>query len=160
MELKSDHKDIFDRIMDLAPFRRFAPMYKKHKRVLLYLFFGALAYAVSMTSYWALNIRLGIDALIANVLSWVITVSFAFVTNKTWVFSAHADGANSLLRQLTSFFGGRVVTLLIEEAILAVFITWLGLNSMLVKAAAQLIVIVLNYIISKVFVFRHRKSKI
>ena len=53
-----------------------------------------------------------------------------------------------------SFFAGRLVTLLIEEVILFIFITWLGLPSMVVKIMAQIIVIVLNYIISKLFVFK------
>lgn len=63
------------------------------------------------------------------------------------------------IRELVSFFAGRVVTLLIEEAILLIFITWLGFNSMVVKVIAQVVVIVLNYIISKWFVFKKNRER-
>ena len=86
-------------------------------------------------------------------LSWIITVTFAYLTNRTWVFDAATENRKELLNQIWKFFSGRIVTLVIEEAILLVFITWLGLNSMVVKIVAQVVVIVLNYVISKVFVF-------
>ena len=64
------------------------------------------------------------------------------------------DSAAGFLKQMASFFGGRLFTLIVEEAILAVFITWLGFNSMAVKLVAQVVVIVLNYVISKLIVFK------
>ena len=75
-------------------------------------------------------------------------------TNRTWVFDGQVDSAAGFLKQMASFFGGRLFTLVVEEAILAVFITWLGFNSMAVKLIAQVVVIVLNYIISKLIVFK------
>lgn len=62
-----------------------------------------------------------------------------------------------ILKQMASFFGGRLFTLIVEEAILAVFITWLGFNSMAVKLVAQVVVIVLNYVISKLIVFKNKR---
>lgn len=146
-------EDIFDRLMKLPVLRVFAPFYKKHKEVLLYLLFGGLTTVVSIASF-ALFLWLGINELIANVLSWILAVLFAYVTNRTWVFADKAHTRAGILREIASFFGGRIVTLLIEESILAVFITWLGLPAMWVKVAAQVVVILLNYVISKFFVFR------
>ena len=60
----------------------------------------------------------------------------------------------AFLKQIASFFGGRAFTLVVEEAILAIFITWLRFDSMIVKVSAQVIVIILNYVISKLIVFR------
>lgn len=77
-----------------------------------------------------------------------------FFTNRTWVFDGHVKTARELMRQAGTFFGGRVFTLLLEEIILAVFITWLAFNTGVVKLAAQVVVIVLNYVISKTWVFR------
>ena len=146
-------EDIFDRLMHLPVLRIFEPFYKKHKEVLLYLLFGGLTTLVSIVTF-ALFIALGINELIANVLSWILAVLFAYVTNRTWVFSSEADTKGAVIREMASFFGGRLATLLVEEAILAVFITWLGFPAMWVKVAAQIVVIVLNYVVSKFFVFK------
>ena len=97
-----------------------------------------------------------IDELIANVLSWILCVLFQFFTNRTWVFDGRVDGAKAFAVQMGSFFGGRIFTLVIEEIIIAIFITWLGFNSMIVKLVAQVIVIVLNYVVSKLFVFKEK----
>ena len=151
-----EKRDIFDRMMALPLLNIFEPFYKKNKEVLLYLFFGGLTFIVSIVTYAVFNVSMGINELIANVMSWVLAVLFAFATNRVWVFQAPTHTITEFLRQMLSFFGGRVVTLVIEEIILLVFITWLGFNSMVVKVIAQ-IVIVLNYVISKFFVFSEKK---
>ena len=147
-------EDIFDRLMRLPVLRVFEPFYKKHKEVLLYLFFGGLTTLVSIASFALFALTMGMNELIANVLSWILAVSFAYVTNRTWVFSRKADTRQGIFREIMAFFGGRIATLLVEEGIILVFITWLGLPAVPVKAAAQVIVIALNYVISKFFVFK------
>ena len=146
-------EDIFDRLMRLPVLRIFEPFYKKHKEVLLYLLFGGLTTVVSIASF-ALFIALGLNELIANVISWILAVLFAYVTNRTWVFSSEAETKGAVIKEMASFFGGRLATFLVEEAILAVFITWLGFPAVWVKVAAQIVVIVLNYVVSKFFVFK------
>ena len=146
-----EKRDIFDRMMALPILNIFEPFYKKNKEVLLYLFFGGLTFIVSIVTYAVFNVSMGINELIANVMSWVLAVSFAFATNRVWVFQAPTHTITEFLRQMLSFFGGRVVTLVIAEIIL------LGFNSMVVKVIAQVIVIVLNYVISKFFVFSEKK---
>lgn len=132
-------------------------MIKKNKEILLYLFFGGLAFIVSIVTYAFFNVTCGLNELVANVISWVITVAFAFFTNRIWVFESPVDTVKAFFIQLINFFGGRIVTLVIEEMILLIFITWLGLNSMLIKVIAQVVVIVLNYVISKLWIFRKNK---
>ena len=139
-----EKRDIFDRMMALPLLNIFEPFYKKNKEVLLYLFFGGLTFIVSIVTYAVFNVSMGINELIANVMSWVLAVLFAFATNRVWVFQAPTHTITEFLRQMLSFFGGRVVT-------------WLGFNSMVVKVIAQVIVIVLNYVISKFFVFSEKK---
>ena len=99
---------------------------------------------------------LGLNELVANVLSWICVVLFAFFTNRTRVFAAPTSGAGEFLRQMAAFFGGRLATLAAEELILLVFVTWLALPAVPVKIVAQVVVIVLNYVISKLFVFRSK----
>ena len=145
-------KDIFDCIMELPILRILNPFYKKNKEILLYLFFGGLTFIVSIASYAFFNIQIGWNALVANIGSWILAVAFAYVTNRIWVFDSNA--AAEFMKEITSFVGGRVATLVIEELILFIFITNLGMNSMLIKVIAQIIVIVLNYVISKLIVFK------
>ena len=148
-------EDIFDKLMELPVLRIFQPFYKKYKEILLYLFFGGLSFIVSISTYAAFNVGMRINELVANVLSWVITVLFAFLTNRVWVFQSPTNGTSEFMKQMLVFYAGRVITLVIEEVILLVFITWLGFDSMVVKIVAQVIVILLNYVISKVVVFNN-----
>lgn len=148
-------KDIFDRIMEVPGFRIFEPFYRKHREVLLYLLFGGLTTVISIGSYGYL-IYLGMEPLIANVISWILAVLFAYVTNSTWVFEARPQNLAERCRQILGFYGGRVATLLMEETILLLFVELLAWNAMLVKVAAQVLVVVANYVISKLWVFRKR----
>lgn len=154
MTNKNSQKDIFDRLMGLPGLRIFEPFYAKYKEMLLYLFFGGLAFVVSVATYSLFNLVLHMNELIANIFSWIITVLFAFFTNRVWVFQSPTEGAGAFFRQMISFYSGRVITLLIEEAILFVFITLLSFSSLGVKIAAQVVVIILNYVISKLIIFR------
>lgn len=147
-------KDIFDRIMELPVLRIVNPFYKKNKEILLYLFFGGLTFLVSISSYALFNIRIGWNALTANIASWILAVAFAYVTNRTWVFESSTDRGSNLIKEITGFVGGRIATLVIEELILFIFITEFEMNSVLVKIVAQVIVITLNYVISKMIVFK------
>ena len=149
-----EKRDIFDRLMALPGLRILEPFYKKNKEILLYLFFGGLTFIVSIASYAFFNISMQMNALIANVLSWILAVLFAFFTNRIWVFDAQTKGVSAFFAQMASFFGGRIITLIIEELILFVFIMLLDFSSIGVKVVAQVVVIVLNYVISKLVVFR------
>lgn len=146
-------KDIFDKLMSLPILNIFEPFYQKNKEILLYLFFGGLTFIVSIASYVFFDVIFSMNELVANVLSWILAVSFAYVTNRIWVFDASTTTMREFLKQIISFFGGRVATLVIEELILLVFVTLLQFPSVPVKVVAQIMVIVLNYIISKLFVF-------
>ena len=156
MEQKKE--DIFDRMMHLHLFRIFEPFYQKNKEMLLYLLFGGLTTIVSIGSYAWVNVGLGINELIANIISWIFAVTFAYVTNKIWVFQSKITGFFDVCREMTKVYCGRLFTLGVEELLLFLFITLLHGNSVLVKFAAQIVILVLNYIISKLFVFRRKKE--
>ena len=147
-----EKQDIFDRIMQLPLLRLLYPFYKKHREVLLYLFFGALTTVVSWGSFYLLHYPIGWNEHIANLLSWVAAVLFAFLTNRTWVFSAKG----SFLRKMLLFFAARLTTLGVEEVFLLVFTTLLKKEAMPVKIVGNLLVLVLNYVFSKLIVFRKK----
>ena len=141
----AEEKDLFDRMMSLPGLIILEPFYKRHKEVLLYLFFGGLTFVVSMVTFVLFYQVCSLNELIANVISWIFAVLFAYFTNRIWVFDAPTDGITGLLLQMARFFGVRIATLAIEEFILLVFITWLRFPGVPVKVAAQIVVIILNY---------------
>lgn len=157
MELETEPKamseDIFDRIMGLPILNIFCPFYKKHKEGLLYLFFGGLSFLISIITYAVFSIALRVEVLIANIFAWIFSVSFAYITNRIWVFNTKAIEKETVLKEVGKFISGRIATLIVEEIILLVCISWLGFNSMIVKLMAQIAVILLNYIVSKLWVF-------
>lgn len=148
-----EKRDIFDRIMSLPGLRILQPFYEKHREVLLYLFFGGLTTFVGVGSY-ALFVYMGYSPLIANVISWFLAVLFAYVTNSIWVFESRAQDLKARTRQMLEFYGGRVLTLVMEEVIILVFVEMLHRNAYLVKIVAQVLVLIGNYLISKLWVFR------
>lgn len=156
--MKQQNKpDIFDKLMTLPGLRVLEGFYKKYKSVLLYIFFGGCTTVISIASF-ALFVGLGINELIANVLSWILAVLFAYITNRTWVFASKASETKAICREIASFFGGRLLTLGIEEALLLVLVTWLRFDSLAVKIGAQIVVLVLNYVISKWIVFKKTEA--
>lgn len=139
----------------------------KYREIVLYVIFGGLTTAVSVASFWLFIkfIFLGQHGeLIANALSWVISVAFAFITNKLFVFESKSFKPAIFFPELGKFTAGRVITGLLEEAIIFVSITLLNpdagnLYKLIWKIAATIIVIILNYVISKLLVFRGKKNE-
>lgn len=128
--------------------------YHKYKEVILYLIFGGLTTVVSIVSFAYCNIILKQNALLANLVSWILAVTFAYVTNRLFVFRHKAHDPKAIIIEVMQFFSGRLATLLIEEALLFVFIEWFHMPALLIKAGAQFIVLVSNYLISKYIVFK------
>ena len=128
-------------------------LFQKHKELILYVFFGGLATVVSIGTFYVFNLLM--HELVANVLSWVITVGFAYWTNRTWVFCSQVRG-RGVWKEMLTFYSGRLLTLGLEELILLVFATVLAWNATLVKIAAQIVVLVGNYAISKLLIFRNK----
>ena len=128
---------------------------KKHKEILCYLFFGTVTTAVSIISF-AVFEYLKIDALVANIFSWILAVFVAFITNSLWVFEG--DLKTEFIKKALRFYAARLFTLLVEEVLLFIFIKLLHFDSLFVKCLAQIIVVVLNYVISKLYVFSTNKK--
>lgn len=140
-------------------------LFKKYKGIILYIIFGGLTTVVDWSVSFLLYYLWGeaIEAtpwLIhgANVIAWAAAVAFAFVTNRIWVFESHRRGLKAISAELVAFAGGRVLTLLLQEVLMAIFFTWLGFNEYLVKMGVAVLVVILNYFISKLLVFRKNKA--
>ena len=134
-------------------FNKLFDLYKKYKEIINYLIFGGLTTLISIITY-ALFVKVfHIDYLISNVLSWIIAVLFAYITNKIFVFESKSK---KNIKEITSFFFFRVVSLIMEMVILYIFVDMLHIDDLVTKIIAQVIVIVSNYIFSKVFVFKNQ----
>ena len=167
--LKSEIKkkpDIFDRLMSLGFLKKFEPVYKKNKEILLYLFFGAWTTVISFVSFFvaAALIRLPDISLfgvpvdtavtISNIISWICAVTFSYVTARIWVFESTANGGNAIFKEATVFYGGRVFTLVVETVMMNVGVQALSINENIMKIIASIVVLILNYVISKLLVFK------
>ena len=133
-------------------------LWEKHRQVLLYIVFGGITTGVGVGSFILLDSVLGIDPLVVNVISWLLAVGTAYGTNRRWVFCSQTRGA-ALWKEVMGFYAGRVATLLLEEGLLLVFVTWLRQNSTAVKLIAQLVVLVGNYLLSKWLIFNRKENK-
>ncbi len=149
--------DIFDKILSLYPFRRLLPFYESHREGLLYLFFGALTTAVSWGSFLLFHSLLLWNEHPANIAAWVLAVLFAFFTNRRWVFSADEAKGRHFLAQFLSFYAGRLSTLGVQELLLLIFSTLLALPPIPVRAVCEVVILLLNYLVSKFLVFRKGK---
>ncbi len=149
--------DIFDKILSLRPFRKLSPFFESHREGLLYLFFGVLTTAVSWGSFLFFHSLLLWNEHPANIAAWVIAVLFAFFTNRRWVFTAEEAGGGHFLLQLLSFYAGRLSTLGVQELLLLIFSTLLSLPAIPVRAVCEVVVLLLNYFVSKFFIFRKNK---
>ena len=132
-------------------FNKLFVLYKKYKEIINYLIFGGLTTLISIITYALFAKVFHIDYLISNVLSWVLAVLFAYITNKIFVFESKSK---KNIKEITSFFFFRIVSLIMEMIILYVFVDMLHIDDLVTKIIAQIIVIVSNYIFSKVFVFK------
>ena len=132
--------------------------FQKYRELLLYFVFGGLSFLVNLVTFICFNKGMGMDELTANGFSWVLTVLFVFFTNRIWVFQAPTETHGQFFIQLGVFFAGRMATLILEEGILLLFVKFLNFDSIQVKVAAQIIVILSNYVISKWVVFGESKE--
>ena len=126
-------------------------IYKKYEEIINYLIFGVLTTLVSILSYAFFTRIIKFGYIISNILSWILSVTFAFYTNQKYVFKA--NNSNNVIA-IFKFYLSRLTSLGIELIVMYILITLLHLNDMISKIIVQFIVIVLNYIFSKLFVFK------
>ena len=136
-------------------------LFKKYKEIILYLIIGGLTTVLNIASYWIFANPLGLNTVLSNVLAWVIGVVFAYFTNKIFVFESKSFKPNIFFKEFALFVLARVTTGAIDTGIMYLFVDVLALNQyeMWIKLASNVIVIILNYVFSKLLVFRKKKSE-
>ena len=140
-------------------------LYLKYKEIINYLFFGVLATVVSLGVKYLLLFTIldatnAFELQLSVIISWFAACTFAYITNRLWVFESKSK---EIIKEVTKFFTSRLVTLGLEMLIMFIFVTALGLNSdiwvIVWTLVAQIVVIVGNYILSKLLVFKNKKKE-
>ena len=128
----------------------------KYKEIILYLIFGVLTTLVSLVSYYLLTATIldpdnALYLQIANILSWICAVAFAYFTNRKYVFESKNKNKT---KEALKFVSSRIITLLLDMLIMGVFVSIIGVDDKIMKIISQIVIIVLNYVFSKIFVFK------
>lgn len=129
---------------------------KKYGELISYLFFGGLTTVVNYAIYLPCYNLLGLSGSVSNVIAWVIAVVFAYLTNKPFVFKSYDWSPKTVLPELTKFISCRVGSGLLETAIIFVTVDCLQWNGNVIKLMTSVLVVVLNYVASKLLVFRKK----
>lgn len=130
-----------------------------NKEVIMYLIFGVLTTVVSLLVYYGciytfLNPENAVQLQIANIISWIAGVAFAYITNRKFVFESNESNQ---LKEISKFVTSRLATLFLDMIIMFIGVTCLHGNDKIVKLISQVLVIIGNYIFSKLFVFKKQK---
>ena len=124
---------------------------KLDRELVLYVVFGAFTFLVNIVTYFLFESVMGINYLVSNILAWFFSVLFAYITNRTWVFESKSP---KILKEMSLFFGGRIFSGVVDTVLMYLFIDVLVLGNTFSKIVVQIIVIVLNYVFSKLIVFK------
>lgn len=137
-------------------FEKIKELYMRYKELINYLVVGVLTTVVSLGTYYGcvltfLDPNSAIELQIANILSWIAAVTFAYFTNRKYVF----ESTNSnVLQEAVKFYASRLSTLGMDMVIMFVGVTWLGFSDKIMKLVVQVVVTIANYVISKFLVFK------
>lgn len=149
-------------------------LFLKYQEIILYLFFGGLTTVISVGLYWLLGVLfdflspalgMGDDLTIQNngivntacvVFKNIVAILFAYITNRKYVFASKVSGFVPILKEMTNFFLARLSTLIFEVVFMLVTVNMLGFNDMIMNIIAQFVIVVLNYIFSKLWIFNKK----
>ncbi len=121
------------------------------RELVLYVFFGTLTFFVNVIVYFFFEDILNVNYIVSNILAWFFSVLFAYVTNRIWVFESKSQ---NILKEMSLFFGGRIFSGAVDTFLMYLFIDVLLIGDVISKFVVQVIVVILNYIFSKLIVFK------
>ena len=133
-------------------------LYTKYKSIILYMVFGAGTTVVNIVTYYVMYDLLSAPNVPSDIAAWITSVLFAFVTNRRYVFEQTDNSARRLARDFISFVGCRLATGVLDVAIMYLSVDVMGWNGLVWKMISNVIVIVLNYIASKYFIFKKEQT--
>ena len=135
-------------------FGKISSILAKYQDIISYLFFGVLTTVVNFLVYYPLTNVWELDAAFSNVIAWAVSVAFSFVTNKPFVFKSHDWSANVVIPELTKFVGTRVGSGVLETGMIFLFVNLQRFDGNIVKLVVSILVVIINYVGSKLLVFK------
>lgn len=132
-------------------------LWEKYQDIVPYAVFGVLTTIVNIAVYWFAAHLLTLSVMLSTVLAWIAAVLFAYITNRKWVFHSQAEMPDEILKEILSFFACRLATGVVDWGCMFIFVDLLHLNDVIIKAGSHVLVIVLNYIASKLVIFKNKK---
>lgn len=132
-------------------------LFTKYKETIYYLVFGVLSTIVNIAVYILCTRTLNIDFIISNWIAWIAAVIFAYITNKFWVFESKKIQIKFLIKEFLSFVSCRIVSGIIEMFLMYVMISILSINDFVVKITTNIVVVILNFIFSKLIIFKEKQ---
>jgi len=133
--------------------KKIIELYQRYREVITYVFFGGLTTLVNIVTFFILDTGLAWPYLIANAVAIVLSILFAYVTNKLFVFQSETQNTRETVSEFVRFIGFRLVSGLADMATMWVLVDLLIIDTSIAKLATQFIVVVLNYVFSKFFIF-------
>ena len=127
---------------------------KKYEEVIKYLIIGVLTTVINYIVFALLVNVTKIDMHVSNIIAWIVSVIFAYFTNKLYVFESKTFQLDIIRKEILTFGAARIFSLLLEEVILYVFVNRLGMEKLIIKLIANIIVIIVNYVLSKFIIFK------
>ena len=140
-------------------YQRIKELFFKYKEVISYLFFGVLTTAVDFLSYLLFTRVLSMGDELSNIIAQVVAILFAVVTNKLFVVVDKTDSKEKLFGQFLKFVSLRTATLILNAALFRLLAVALGIHDIIAKALVSVLVIILNYVFSKLIVFKSKEKK-
>lgn len=134
-------------------------LYNRYRQTIMYLIFGVCTTVVNIIGYYVCTRCFGLSTTISTAIAWVLAVIFAYITNKQFVFESRSWARDVLMKELASFFLCRAATGIIDIIIMYVGVDLAGLNDVAIKMLSNVIVIILNYVASKIMIFKKDTAK-
>ncbi len=129
-----------------------------YKLIISYAFFGVCTTIVNIATYFICTRYLLMTTGTSTTVAWIIAVAFAFVTNKVWVFESESWNQSVIIKELCSFVLCRIGTGILDLSIMLIFVDMLSFNDVIIKPSSNMLVIILNYIASKMIIFKKKRK--
>ena len=131
-------------------------LFERYKSFIAYAVFGVFTTVVNIVAYNLCYVHAGMSNTLSNVIAWVLAVTFAYLTNKVWVFDSKSWAWNVLKREVPAFVSCRLATGVMDLVIMYISVDVMHWNAMLMKLLSNILVILLNYIFSKLVIFKKK----
>ncbi len=135
-------------------------LWHRYRELILYVFFGGVTTLVNWGAYALFADVFRVPYLWATAIAQVLAILTAYITNRTWVFQSRAKGLKGILLEMGRFFSARLVSFVLDMGCMYVGVDLLHFNDDLMKLLSNVVIVIVNYVLSKVFVFRGREKAV